>query len=143
VAISFECVILEADNDFHAEFDEGDLKADSMKAAEEIIHTLAIMDDTHPPISIEENPIRHMFQTMWLSFKEVRHSVFCKNAIDILICVCRSLRLVSGQIHSHLLAITAMLQLALENLTKANYFRFASSLQNATQEIHARLSQAG
>lgn len=41
-----------------------------MMAAEEIIHSLAILDDTHPPISAEDNPIRHIFQVTWLKFKK-------------------------------------------------------------------------
>ncbi|ETS80850.1 hypothetical protein PFICI_08379 [Pestalotiopsis fici W106-1] len=56
------------------QFDEGHLKLDAPKAADEVMNTLAILDDTQPLISTEENPISHAFQTVWLHFKEVRHS---------------------------------------------------------------------
>lgn len=57
------------------EFDEGHLKFDAPKAADEVFNTLAILDDTQPLISTEENCISHAFQTVWLQFKEVRHSI--------------------------------------------------------------------
>lgn len=55
-----------------AEFDEGHLKADTVQAAEEIINTLAILDDKHPPVSCEKHPILHMYQSVWQRFQEVR-----------------------------------------------------------------------
>jgi hypothetical protein len=56
---------------YPSEFDEGHLKEDPVKAAEEIIHTLALMDDNHPVVTAEENPIRHVFQTTWYRIKSV------------------------------------------------------------------------
>ncbi|KAI0487794.1 Presilphiperfolan-8-beta-ol synthase [Xylaria cf. heliscus] len=50
---------------FDDQFDEGHLADDSDLAQEEIDATIAIMSDEHPPISKEENPIRHVFQTTW------------------------------------------------------------------------------
>jgi hypothetical protein len=41
------------------------------KAGEEIMDSLAMFDDTQPVISVEENPIRFVIQTVWLHFKEV------------------------------------------------------------------------
>lgn len=36
---------------------------------------LAILDDTHPGVTPDENPIGHMFQTVWHRFQEVRERV--------------------------------------------------------------------
>jgi hypothetical protein len=59
------------------EFDEGHLSNNPVEAAKEIIYTLAILDDTHPYISEEENPLRHVFQSTWYRIRKVsRYSVF-------------------------------------------------------------------
>ncbi|TGJ85574.1 hypothetical protein E0Z10_g3222 [Xylaria hypoxylon] len=50
---------------FDDQFDEGHLSDDSDLAQEEIDATIAIMSNDHPPISKENNPIRHVFQTTW------------------------------------------------------------------------------
>ncbi|TRX96398.1 hypothetical protein FHL15_002670 [Xylaria flabelliformis] len=50
---------------FDDQFDEGHLSDDSDLAQQEIDATIAIMNDEHPPVSKEENPIRHVFQTTW------------------------------------------------------------------------------
>ncbi|KAI0437867.1 Presilphiperfolan-8-beta-ol synthase [Xylaria telfairii] len=50
---------------FDDQFDEGHLSDDSDLAQQEIDATIAIMSDEHPPVSKEENPIRHVFQTTW------------------------------------------------------------------------------
>jgi hypothetical protein len=39
----------------YKEFDGGYLRFDAPKAADEVINTLAILDDTQPPLSAEEN----------------------------------------------------------------------------------------
>jgi hypothetical protein len=52
------------------EFDEGHLKFDSMAAADEVVNSLAILDETHPPIPVEENPYWHAYQSVWLRLKE-------------------------------------------------------------------------
>lgn len=54
----------------HPEFDEGHLKADTVKAAEEIINTLTIFDDKHPPVCPKDHPILHIFQSVWLRIQE-------------------------------------------------------------------------
>lgn len=56
-----------------------------MKAAEEVIDTLAVFDETQPPISVGQNPIRHTLQTVWLHFKEVRLEVLCPIRITALL----------------------------------------------------------
>ncbi|KAI8624673.1 Presilphiperfolan-8-beta-ol synthase [Xylariaceae sp. FL1651] len=50
---------------FDDQFDEGHLKDDPSLAQAEIDATIAIMTDEQAPISIESNPIRHVFQTTW------------------------------------------------------------------------------
>lgn len=67
----FECCVLTIWSLVVVEFDEGHLKADTVRAAEEIINTLTILDDKHPPISCEKNPILHIFQSVWLKIQEV------------------------------------------------------------------------
>lgn len=57
--------------DVAAEFDEGALKDDPEKAAAECAATLATMDDGHPTISVEEDPLRHIFQYTWYCFQKV------------------------------------------------------------------------
>jgi hypothetical protein len=49
------------------------MKDKTIEAAEEMIATLAIMDDTHPPVDPEKHPLRYMFQTVWHRFQEVRN----------------------------------------------------------------------
>ena len=56
---------------FDVEFDEGHLSRDPTAAQEEIERTLAIMEDTQPPVRAEENAIRYVFQTTWDRLKKV------------------------------------------------------------------------
>ncbi|KAF3912616.1 hypothetical protein AA313_de0207945 [Arthrobotrys entomopaga] len=58
--------------------DDGELKDDLIGATNEILETLAILDDDHPMVTAEENPLRHVFQDIWKRFstntsKEQRH----------------------------------------------------------------------
>jgi hypothetical protein len=55
------------------EFDEGWMKDKTIEAAEEIIATLAVMDDTHPLVDAKQHPLRYMFQTTWHRLQEVRN----------------------------------------------------------------------
>ncbi|KAF3316442.1 hypothetical protein TWF173_002284 [Orbilia oligospora] len=50
---------------FDDRVDGGDLADDLNGAAEEIIESLAIMDDDYPTIDPEGNGVRHMFQKLW------------------------------------------------------------------------------
>ncbi|KAF3150973.1 hypothetical protein TWF594_008191 [Orbilia oligospora] len=50
---------------FDDRIDGGDLADDPNGAAEEIIESLAIMDDDYPTIDPEANGVRHMFQKLW------------------------------------------------------------------------------
>ncbi|KAF3162786.1 hypothetical protein TWF225_008062 [Orbilia oligospora] len=50
---------------FDDRVDGGDLADDFNGAAEEIIESLAIMDDDYPTIGPEGNGVRHMFQKIW------------------------------------------------------------------------------
>ncbi|CAJ2505787.1 Uu.00g131810.m01.CDS01 [Anthostomella pinea] len=52
------------------QFDEGHLKTDLQGAAEEIIHMTSLLDDSHPPISPDEYPIRYAFQVNWYSIRK-------------------------------------------------------------------------
>jgi len=49
------------------------MKDKTIEAAEEMIATLAIMDDTHPPVDPKQYPLRYMFQTTWHRLQEVRN----------------------------------------------------------------------
>jgi hypothetical protein len=55
------------------EFDEGWMKDKTIEAAEEIIATLAVMDDTHPLVDAKQHPLRYMFQTTWHRLQKVRN----------------------------------------------------------------------
>ncbi|ORY57507.1 isoprenoid synthase domain-containing protein [Pseudomassariella vexata] len=52
------------------QFDEGHLKENTVAAAEEIIHMISLLDDSHPAISPDEYPIRYAFQVNWYRFRE-------------------------------------------------------------------------
>jgi hypothetical protein len=54
-----------------AVFDEGHLSQDLVAAQAEIAGTLAIMEDISPPVRVEDNPIRYVFQISWDRFKKV------------------------------------------------------------------------
>ncbi|KAH7317036.1 isoprenoid synthase domain-containing protein [Stachybotrys elegans] len=58
---------------WHQWFDEGHLRNDPVEAAKDIIYTLALLDDTHPYVSAEENPLRHVFQTTWYQIRKIRY----------------------------------------------------------------------
>lgn len=64
-------------DEIYKEFDEGHLKLDPLKAAEEVMDTLAVFDETHPLISAKQNPMRHTIQSVWLRFKKVSHVTLC------------------------------------------------------------------
>lgn len=55
---------------FDDQFDEGHLSSDPVAAQEEINKTLAIMEDTEPPVQPKESPIRYVFQTTWDRLKK-------------------------------------------------------------------------
>lgn len=55
----------------YTEFDEGHLSKDPASAQDEIDKTLAVMDDTRPPKTIEDNAIRYVFQITWDRLKKV------------------------------------------------------------------------
>ncbi|KAI3318949.1 terpenoid synthase [Xylariaceae sp. AK1471] len=55
---------------FDDQFDEGWMKDKTIEAAEEMICTLAIMDNTHLPVDPKKHPLRYMFQTVWHRFQE-------------------------------------------------------------------------
>lgn len=52
-------------------FDEGAYAHDPVKAAEEVIFTLAVLDDLHPPVSADEDPVRHALQSCWQRFSRL------------------------------------------------------------------------
>lgn len=52
-------------------FDEKSLQRDPFKAAGEIIQTLSILSDVHPPIDRHEHPLRYAFQNIWQRFQKV------------------------------------------------------------------------
>lgn len=41
-----------------------------MKATEEVIYTLAILDNIHPEITNDESPLRHTLQSCWNRFRQ-------------------------------------------------------------------------
>ncbi|KAL8970703.1 MAG: hypothetical protein Q9183_001390 [Haloplaca sp. 2 TL-2023] len=51
--------------------DEGPYSQDPAAEAEEIKQTYAVMEDTEPPVRVEDNPIRYVFQTCWDRLKQV------------------------------------------------------------------------
>ncbi|KAM0230056.1 hypothetical protein ACHAP5_011475 [Fusarium lateritium] len=51
-------------------FDEGTFANDPIKAAEEVIYTLSTLDNVHPVVSPQENPLRHTLQSCWMRFRE-------------------------------------------------------------------------
>lgn len=53
-----------------AAFDEGSYSDNPTKAAEEVVYTLSMLDNVHPPVSPEENPLRHTLQSCWMQFKK-------------------------------------------------------------------------
>ncbi|GME40823.1 Terpene synthase metal binding domain protein [Neofusicoccum parvum] len=55
---------------FDDQFDEGHLQENPEAAKVECEATLATMDDGHPTISVEEDPLRHIFQYTWYCFKK-------------------------------------------------------------------------
>ena len=55
----------------NAEFDEGRLKWDLAAAKSEVEATMAILTDTHPPIRMEDNRVRWIFQLCWIRVQNV------------------------------------------------------------------------
>lgn len=52
------------------EFDEGHLQHDLLQAAQEIIQTIAMLDDISPVVSTDESLLRHTLQSCWLRFRK-------------------------------------------------------------------------
>ena len=52
-------------------FDEGVYTHDPVAAAEEVIATLAVLDDLHPPVDAEAQPVRHALQSCWQRFSKL------------------------------------------------------------------------
>ncbi|EGX47578.1 hypothetical protein AOL_s00083g86 [Orbilia oligospora ATCC 24927] len=50
---------------FDDRYDRGDFEGKPIEAAQDILETLAILDDDHPPIPVEENALRHIYQCVW------------------------------------------------------------------------------
>ncbi|TPX17870.1 uncharacterized protein E0L32_002971 [Thyridium curvatum] len=55
---------------FDDPFDEGNFANNPIKAAEEVIHTLSMLDGVHPVVTPDENPLRHTLQSCWMRFRE-------------------------------------------------------------------------
>jgi len=55
---------------FDDQFDEGHLMTDPIAAQEECDRNMAIMEDGHLPIDVEDNPIQHVFQSIWQRIKK-------------------------------------------------------------------------
>jgi hypothetical protein len=51
-------------------FDEGIFANDVAGATEEVIYTLSVLDDVHPIVSPDDNPLRHTLQSCWMRFKK-------------------------------------------------------------------------
>lgn len=56
---------------YHVEFDEGYFKWNLAAAEDEIEANMAILTDTHPPLRVEDNKIRWIFQLCWTRLKSV------------------------------------------------------------------------
>lgn len=52
------------------QFDEGHLKEDLHGAARNIINMTSILDDCHPPVSHDEDPIGYAFQVNWRNIQK-------------------------------------------------------------------------
>ncbi|KAK6503363.1 hypothetical protein TWF481_008383 [Arthrobotrys musiformis] len=57
---------------FHDSFDRGDLAGNTTEAAVDIIKTLAILDDDHPPINAEDDPLKHVYQCIWKRISAIK-----------------------------------------------------------------------
>ncbi|KAK6520854.1 hypothetical protein TWF506_001097 [Arthrobotrys conoides] len=55
---------------FDDRYDRGDFEGKPIEAAHDIIETLAILDDDHPIIPVEENVLRHIYQCVWKRISE-------------------------------------------------------------------------
>ena len=60
------------------EFDEGHLSIDPVAAQDEVEQTLAIMEETQPPVEADQNKVRYLFRTIWDRVKKV-----CRGPLDI------------------------------------------------------------
>ena len=60
----------------HIEFDEGHLKWDLAGAEAEVEASMAILTDTHPPLRMEDNKLRWIFQLCWSRLKKVFLPIF-------------------------------------------------------------------
>ena len=56
---------------YNVEFDEGHLKSDLAAAEGEVEAYMAILTDTHPPLRMEDNKLRWVFQLCWVRLKKV------------------------------------------------------------------------
>ncbi|KAK6503884.1 hypothetical protein TWF481_008885 [Arthrobotrys musiformis] len=54
---------------FDDRFDEGDLHNDIIAAARENFETLAIFEENQPLIPADKDPLKHMFQRVWMHIK--------------------------------------------------------------------------
>lgn len=54
-------------------FDEGAYTHDPVAAAEEVIATLAVLDNLHPSVDAEAQPVRHALQSCWQRFCKLAH----------------------------------------------------------------------
>lgn len=55
---------------FPTEFDEGHLQHEPLQAAQEIIQTIAMLDDISPVVPADESMLRHTLQSCWLRFRK-------------------------------------------------------------------------
>ena len=60
------------------EFNEGHLSIDPVAAQDEVEQTLAIMEETQPPVEADQNKVRYLFRTIWDRVKKV-----CRDSLDI------------------------------------------------------------
>ncbi|KAI0458269.1 isoprenoid synthase domain-containing protein [Xylaria acuta] len=55
---------------FDDQYDEGSMRDKTIEAAHEMIWTLSVMDDSHPPVDPEKHALRYMFQSTWHRFQK-------------------------------------------------------------------------
>jgi len=55
-------------------FDEGLFRESPVLAQAEADATMAILTDSHPPVNLQEQPLRYITQSLWYRFREVRCS---------------------------------------------------------------------
>ncbi|KXJ93672.1 Presilphiperfolan-8-beta-ol synthase [Microdochium bolleyi] len=55
---------------FDDQFDEGHLSKDPLRAAEEVVNSLAVLDASYPVVNANDNPLAFLLQRVWLDFKK-------------------------------------------------------------------------